>query len=78
MKRGETEFLKGEEILINIIYVITPLEDAQASSTNGRGCASKLDCKERVRQRTLDQRERKYAKISGYYSGPVGKGGLER
>jgi len=37
MKRGETEFLKGEEILINIIYVITPLEDAQASSTVRRG-----------------------------------------
>nr|QHR86880.1 hypothetical protein Q903MT_gene887 [Picea sitchensis] len=67
MKRGETEFLKGEEILMNIIYVITPLEDAQASSTNGRGCESTLDCK-----------ERKYAKISGSYSGPVGKGGLER
>jgi hypothetical protein len=27
MKRVQTEFLKGEEILINIIYVITPLEE---------------------------------------------------
>jgi hypothetical protein len=47
------------EVLIYVITLFPSLNRQAALRHLRRGCASKLDCKERVRQRTLDQRERK-------------------
>jgi hypothetical protein len=49
-------FLVGDRFAI--IYVIMVGEAANSRPT-GEEALSGLDCKERVRQRTLDQRERK-------------------